>query len=602
VARQVSTLLRRIFVLLAFTIVTASFLPGDDQKPAPAIVYQRDDNTWFEGDWSHVVVSPDTDWAAYATRGAVHLVSLQSGKDDPSLLGAGSDETTDVAFCGPGRLARRGKRGSQEGWFLRDDHDLIATSIPSDAALTCSSDGKSIAYFRESKRGDGIFVGTLNSNKNFRYKGEVAGLAFNADNTGVYAVFVTEDGVSSLVLVTPEDGQVKLIAGDLDMNNGNNSIGVSPDGRHIYLALASPGAPDNKARHQPNASRWLGIYEVDAIDGTRRPIIKSDEDNYDPTVARGSLYWTRFVRHKAIAAFPASGGAVHEILEGAEFPLWSPDGRRIAYIFNLDRMADGPLPMDDGIIEVDKEARRTSEPSVIVSGYHEDFTPAFSPDGRWIAFHSHRSATPVPFYESPGSTDDVYLRLAADNSAPEIRLTDFGWETGPAFWSPDGRKLMFSSWVKGGAPGTDKVWVLTLDPASGRVISRDLFPLPAQIRSAQWTAWSPNGKELAIEDNEGGEKRSLWIVGIDGSQPQKLIDYRSTTYGGLDWMPDGKSIVYSGLSGDRMQIFSIARSGGAPKQLTHDSGNLFHPKVSPDGRWIACTRMIKSEQILRRPL
>jgi len=594
--------MRRILILLALVIVAAGLLPGDDKKPAPAVVYQRDDNTWFEGDWSHVVISQDAEWADYATRTDVHLVSLQNGKDDLSRLGAGLDETNDVAFCGPGQLARRGKQGSQEGWLLPDDHGLIAISIPSDAALTCSSDGKSIAYFSESKRGDGIVVGTPNSNKNFRYKGEVAGLAFNSDNTGVYAVLITEDGASSLVLITPADGQVKQIADDLDMNNGNNSIGVSPDGRHIYLALASPGAPDNKARHQPNASRWLAIYELDVTNGTRQPIIKSDEDNYDPTAARGSLYWTHFVRHKAIAAFPASGGAVHEILENAELPLWSPDGRRIAYIFNRDRMADGPLPMDDGIIDVDNEVRRASQPSVIVAGYHEDFTPAFSPDGRWIAFHSHRSATPVPFYESPGSTDDVYLRLAADNSAPEIRLTDFGWETGPAFWSPDGRKLMFSSWVKGGAPGIDKVWVLTLDPASGRVLSRNLFPLPAQIRSAQWTAWSPNGKEVAIEDNEGGDKRSLWIVGIDGSQPQKLADYRSTTYGGLDWMPDGKSVVYSALSGDRMQIFSIARSGGAPRQLTHDSGNLFHPKVSPDGLWIACTRMIKSEQILRRPL
>jgi len=47
--------------------------------------------------------------------------------------------------------------------------------------------------------------------------------------------------------------------------------------------------------------------------------------------------------HKAIAAFPASVGPVHEILEDAEFPLWSPDGCRIAYIFNRDRMAEGPV-------------------------------------------------------------------------------------------------------------------------------------------------------------------------------------------------------------------------------------------------------------------
>jgi len=594
--------MRHILFLLALVIASVSFLRGDDKKPAPSVVYERSDNTWFEGDWSHVVVSPDTDWAAYETRRDVHLISLRTGKEELDRLGSGLDQTNDISFCGPGQLARRGKRGSQEGWFMADERGLDLSPLPSDAELACSSDGKSVVFFRESKRADGIFVGTPSSNENFRYKGEVAGIAFNSDNTGVYTVFVTDDGVSSLVLATPADGHVKVIANDLDMNNGNNSIGVSPDGRHVYLALASPGAPDNKARHQPNASRWLGIYELDITTGIRRLIVTSDEDNYDPTVARGSLYWTHFIRHKAIAAFPSSGGEVHEILEDAEFPLWSPDGRRIAYIFDRDRMTDGPLPMDDGIVNVDSEARRTSVPSVIVAGYHEDFTPAFSPDGRWIAYHSHRSPTPVPFYASPGSTDDVYLRLAADTSAPEIRLTDFGWETGPAFWSPDGHKLMFSSWIKGGAPGIDKVWILTLDPESGRVLSRDLFPLPAAIRSAQWTAWSPNGQEIAIEDDEDGGKRSLWIVRIDGSQPQKLVDYRSTTYGGLDWMPDGKSIVYSGLSGDRMQIFSIARSGGVPQQLTHDPDNLFHPKVSPDGRWIACTRMIKSEQILRQPM
>ena len=85
-----------------------------------------------------------------------------------------------------------------------------------------------------------------------------------------------------------------LIAGDLDMNNGNNSIGVSPDGHHVYLALASAGAPDNKARHQPNASRWLGIYELDIATGARRPVVTSEQDNYDPSIAGGSILLDAF--------------------------------------------------------------------------------------------------------------------------------------------------------------------------------------------------------------------------------------------------------------------------------------------------------------------
>jgi hypothetical protein len=40
-------------------------------------------------------------------------------------------------------------------------------------------------------------------------------------------------------------------------------------------------------------------------------------------------------------------------------------------------------------------------------------------------------------------------------------------------------------------------------------------------------------------------------------------------------------------------------SGGAPRQLTHDSCHLMHTRVSPDGRWIACTRIVivKADQV-----
>ena len=65
---------------------------------------------------------------------------------------------------------------------------------------------------------------------------------------------------------------------------------------------------------------------------------------------------------------------------------------------------------------------------------------------------------------------------------------------------------------------------------------------------------------------------------------------------------DGKNIIYSALAGDGLQLFAVPRTGGAPQQLTHDSGNLMHPRVSPDGRWIACTRIVQSKQIWRRPL
>jgi Tol biopolymer transport system component len=297
---------------------------------------------------------------------------------------------------------------------------------------------------------------------------------------------------------------------------------------------------------------------------------------------------------------PVKGVETKELVVDGEVPIGSPDGRRISYVFGGWRMADWAINLDAAVVDVDAQGQKASSPRIIVSGYHEDFPAAWSPNGRWIAFQSHRSKTPVPTYDSPGSTNDVYIRLADDLHGPAIRVTDVGWETGAPFWSPDGRKLMFTSWVKDGQPGISRAWKVTLEPDSGKVLRIDKLPLPPDIRSAQWTAWSPDGKEIAIEDDRGGGNRSLWIVDADGAHAQKLIDYKNSTLGGLDWTPDGKTIIYAALAEDRMQLFRILRHGGSPNQLSHDLDNLMHPRVSPDGRWVACTRVRQSLQIWHR--
>ncbi len=69
---------------------------------------------------------------------------------------------------------------------------------------------------------------------------------------------------------------------------------------------------------------------------------------------------------------------------------------------------------------------------------------------------------------SEGSADDVFRRSASAAPAEEIRLTSFGWETGPADWSPDGKKLVYCSWEKGGTAGISYPWIVTIDPQSGK--------------------------------------------------------------------------------------------------------------------------------------
>ena len=51
-----------------------------------------------------------------------------------------------------------------------------------------------------------------------------------------------------------------------------------------------------------------------------------------------------------------------------------------------------------------------------------------------------------------------------------------------------------------------------------------------------------------------------------------------------------------------MQIFAVARDGGAPRQLTRGDVNMLHPSVSPDGRWIAASRIPWHKELWRMKL
>jgi Tol biopolymer transport system component len=590
---------------LSMSMVVLSNRPTPEHS-APAtdvLVFEQPSNLWFEGPWVRASISTDEKWTLFFLRlGDVHLISLAKGRADPEMLRGGLDRVTAATFCGAGMI-RLGARGKESGLFFPGPQGPALSELPSNAIPICSPDGSKIAFYKAGAQDRSVFIGTLGSYQEYPLDGRVVSMAFSPDGVMFYELVFQANGESTLSSIEVNTGKTRTVASHLDASPGFDRMAIGPDGKSAHLALAGDGPPNDAERQNPRAERWLKIYEMDLATGSRRRVVESPgQDNTGPAVIDGRLYWSRTVVHDSIVAVPAAGGDAKEIVAGGEVPMWSPDGRRIAYFFGGWRLADWALNLDDAVVSVDENMRRLSEPSIIVAGNHEDFPPAWSPDGKWIAFHSHRSAKPVPEYSAPGSADDIWLRRADDINAPEIRLTNFGWEAGSAYWSPDGRKLMFESFERGGKPGVSKIYILTMDTMAGAVVKKEMLPLGPEIESANWSAWSPNGQEIAIEDDRGNGKRALWVARADGSHPQKLAEYEGTSYGGLDWTRDGKAIVYAGLAGDRLQIFSVQRAGGVPVQLTHDSGNLMHPRVSPNGRWIACTRIVQSKQIWRRSL
>jgi Tol biopolymer transport system component len=261
------------------------------------------------------------------------------------------------------------------------------------------------------------------------------------------------------------------------------------------------------------------------------------------------------------------------------------------------------MNLDALAVEIGSGARAVSEPRGIVTGYHEDFTPVWSPDGKWLAYHSHRSPAPVSIFDEQGSTDDIYLRRA-DGSSPEIRLTDFGHEVGSPTWMPDSRRLLFRSQEPGTSPVQTRTWMVEIGPDSGRMVSKTEFPLPAGIRSVDALAVSPTGKEIAIlGEGEGG--KAIWIQQVESGSLQKLASYSASTHGGAAFSPDGTTLIYTALGGERMEVFSIRRSGGSwgePRRIASDDADLIHPRISPDGGWVAASRVRWTKTLRSREL
>ena len=575
---------------------------------APETVYTVTPPTWFEDASSHARVSSASEQMLYFGRFRLELIDIESGADHSERLAGTLDWVRRAVFRGDG-IARFGARGDQVGWYVDGDDGPVLTPLPPDAMPAWSADTSRVAFSRPPFTR--LSLGMPPNDQGIDVGGRVTAMDWSPDGEFVYALLLDEAGLGSLIRVAADGSGLEMILEGLDAPDPRiQTVAVSPDGRSVFVALASGATPDPEQRHRPEADRDLDIYAFHLETGELRRLTRTPGDDFGPGVAGSHLYWTHNDFRDEIvlvptAETPAGGDSIVSVLgdvsgiEEGQIPYWSPDGRQIGFTYGGWRLADWALNLDAAVVAIDDSGRAISAATPIVVGYHEDFTPAWSPDGRWIAYHSHRSATPVPFYAGPGVTDDIYIRRPEDPPESEIRLTDFGWEVGMADWAPDGRRLIFDSWDREGEPGISEPWIATIDPQSGEAIGIERLPLPEGFVGALLAAWSPVAEEVAIVERVEGTAQAIWVLAVDGSRAERIIEFEASTYGGIDWMPDGREIVYGALAGGRMQLFAVPRAGGDPRQLTEDEANLIQPQVSPDGRWIAASRLHHGKEVRR---
>jgi len=110
----------------------------------------------------------------------------------------------------------------------------------------------------------------------------------------------------------------------------------------------------------------------------------------------------------------------------------------------------------------------------------------------------------------------------------------------------------------------------------------ELIQLTFDAPVAEYACWSPDGTRLVYSSYQSGNQ-DLWIVSVAGGAPTQL-----TTDPGYDFDPDwyGTEIIFSSFRSGNADVWKISESGGDPVQITDHQGWDTGPSWSPDGQQI----------------
>jgi Tol biopolymer transport system component len=268
-------------------------------------------------------------------------------------------------------------------------------------------------------------------------------------------------------------------------------------------------------------------------------------------------------------------------------------------------------------------------PSVGVQG---DVSPAFSPDGKLLAFA--REAGP--------SVQDLYLVPVAGGEPK--RLTFDSRRIEGLAWTADGREIIFASrrqtgnipqlWripATGGEPErvatfAQKLIHPAISSQGNRLAYAQNFwdtniwrvevPSSAGRRSVptkfiystledELAEYSPDGRRIAFVSKRSGNWE-VWVCKSEGEDPIPITNFGGPVVGHLHWSPDGRRLVFSvrqaSSAEGNMDIYLINTEGGNLRRLTTGSDLSWGVSWSRDGRWISfVSNRSGSQQIWKMP-
>lgn len=257
--------------------------------------------------------------------------------------------------------------------------------------------------------------------------------------------------------------------------------------------------------------------------------------------------------------------------------------------------------------------------------------PVLSPDGRWVAF-----SVLEPAYDPKDQSSDIWL-ARTDGSAPPRQLTHTQGSESDIDWNPDSLRLAFSA-----KRDTDEVAQIYVLDLSGGEAER-ITSLSTGARAPQW---SPDGRRLLFSsevfpgapDDAANQRRAqerkarkwnarvyegfpirYWDAWLDDKRAHLFVQAAKPNAPARDllagtklaaspgfsgrqseagenlpatWSPDGKQVVFAATTEKNQsayqavatQLFVVDAAGGEPRALTFGADSYGTPKFRPDGK------------------
>ena len=379
---------------------------------------------------------------------------------------------------------------------------------------------------------------------------------------------------------------------------------LSPDGGRVAFIWDGPDRNN------------FDVYVKEIASGESVRVTSDPAADHHPVWSRDGGHLA-FLRRQGTGAtvflVPASGGRERRLAEVVEtwssWLDWSPDGRFLAV---SDRWADG---RSWGIVLVSVETGEKRALTTPGDPRLFDRLPAFSPDGRTLAFLRGsfkpeaelllqpltRDATPEgparavakePWFNMadafswlPGGDELVVAdhRVSLDGSPSRpFRLPGIASTLQPGYYSTEqvsirGPRLAFSTPER-------RVYLMRVPLTGGPKAGTTAF-LPS-TRGEEHPAFAPDGRRVAFCSSRSGDQH-IWVCDVDGSGCHELpLPRGSISSCSPSWSPGGRRLAFDAFIGGACHIYVGAPEGGAMRPVTSTRTWDARPRWSRDGRSI----------------